>query len=313
MYITNVSRNIVGTLSSTAQAVKSQRGIQELYIVQELLPESQEQKLKSGNNVPRNFIGSYRFEQNHWRQFLQACDFKLNVEKENIDISESIKNVCETSDRLLVESLLAEKTSCIYQMKDGKELSYLTFYEKNRIYCKKEGKEDYEWEIPLEDEAQYDKIMSFLNGLEDKENLSFTIHNTFWQDFLSGKLNVDEFQEFLSTSDQEEISNGFKITEDGAFHEKEAKKYVSYIYGPEFGANMMRTTEELFEWQEKQAQKIREEWEKTHLTWVEQWNKEHPNLIGVRCFLCSDGRWYTAEELDKLWDEELKSDGTVFI
>jgi len=127
--------------------------------------------------------------------------------------------------------------------------------EKNRIYCIKEGKEDYEWEIPLKDEAQYDKVMSFLKGLENKENLSFTIHNTFWQDFLSGKLDVDAFQEFLSTCDREEVLNGLTVTEDGSFREKETMKYASYIYGPEFGAHMMRTTEELWEWQEKQAEK----------------------------------------------------------
>lgn len=209
------------------------------------------------------------------------------------------------SDKLSAKSLLAEKTSCTYQMKDGREVSYFTFYEKDRIYCKMDGKEDCEWEIPLEDETQYDKIMSFLNGLEDKENLSFTIHNTFWQDFLSGTLDIEEFKGFISTCDREELSNGFKITEDGSVPGKETMKYAGYIYGVDFGVHMIRTTEELYEWQEKQAEKIGEEWRKTHLSWVEQWNKEHPHLIGVKCFRNSDGRWCTAEEISKIWTEEV--------
>jgi len=129
MYITNVPKNITGALSPIHQAMKDQKEVRGLSNVPKLLFESQEQKLKISNNMPENFIGLFRSGQNHWHQFLQACDCKLNVERENIDISECIKDVCETSDKLLAESLLAEKTSCIYQMKDGKELSYLTFYQ----------------------------------------------------------------------------------------------------------------------------------------------------------------------------------------
>lgn len=313
MYIANVSGNIAGSLSLTNRPLKYQSETQELSTVLNLSLQTQERKSKSSNNMSENFIGLFSSQQDYWQRFLQACDFKLDVVKDDIDVSERIKGVCETSDKLFVESLLAEKTSCNYQMKDGTELSYLTFYEKDRIYCKKEGKEDYEWEIPLEDETQYDKIMSFLNGLEDKEDLSFTIHNTFWQDFLSGKLDVDAFQEFINTSERKEILNGLKITEDGSFRERKTMKYACYIYGPEFGANMMRTTEELWEWQKKQAEKLGKEWAKTHLSWVEQWNKEHPNLVGVKCIRHSNGRWYTAEEINQLWNEEMKSNGTVFI
>ena len=228
MHIANVSGNIAGSLSLTNRPLRYQSRIQELSTVPNLLPQIQEQKAKSSNNMSEIFIGLFSSKQEHWKRLLQACDFKSNVERDNIDVSEHIKGICETSGKLFVESPLAEKTSCTYQMKDGTELSYLTFYEKDRIYCKKEGKED----------------------------LSFTIHNTFWQDFLSGKLNVDAFQEFINTSERKEILNGLKITEDGSFQEKETMKYVTYIYGPEFGANMIRTTEELWKWQKKQAEKI---------------------------------------------------------
>ncbi len=309
MHITNISRNIAGTLSLTNRQLRQQGTIKELSTMPYLLPKSQERKSES-NNISENFSGLFKFGPNYWQQFLQKNNFKLNEESGSVDILEHIKEVCEPSDKLFADSLLAEKTCYTYQTKDGKELSYLTFYEKNRIYCKKEGEDGYEWEIPLEDEAQYDKIITFLNELEDKKNLSFTIHNTFWQDFLSGSLDVDAFQKNLCGSEREEISNGFRITEDGSFH---GNKYVSYIYGPEFGVNMIRTSEELCKWQEKQAEKNGSEWSKTHLTWVEQWNKEHPKLIGVKCICHSNGQWYTAEEIDKLWNKEMKSDGVVFI
>ena len=281
----------------------------------DLIP-GREELSDNGKKASLNSIVMNGINENCWQRLLQDGTCKLNLAKEDIDLSEKIKGACDDSDLLFAESpfdesLFAERTFCTYQMKDGKELSYVTVYEKDRIYCEKEGEEDCEWEIPLEDETQYDKVMSFLNGLQEKDNQSFTIHNTFWQDFLSGKLNVDEFREFLHTIGQEEVSNGFKISEDGTFINEEAKKYSIYIYGPDFGANIMRTTEDLLKWQEKQMAKALEEWEKTHLSWVEQWNKDHPDLAGVKCFIV-DGKWYTSEELDKLWDEEFKSDGTVF-
>lgn len=221
-------------------------------------------RIQSGSFKQSFQIGAGSYTETEWKKLLKYFDL---AEEQLREAAEETKKKIQKTTQIeasdeddetkkeSAEMLLAEKTSCTYQMKDGEELSYFTFYEKDRIYCKKEGKEDCEWEIPLEDESQYDKIMSFLNALEDKENLSFTIHNTFWQDFLSGKLNVDEFQEFLSTITKEEISNGLKITEDGVF-DRETMKYATYIYGPEFGANMMRTTEEFMKWQEKQMGKI---------------------------------------------------------
>ena len=78
---------------------------------------------------------------------------------------------------------------------------------------------------------------------------------------------------------------------------------------PDFVSNLMTTSEELFEYQKQQAEKKGS----TRPDWAEQWNKEHPNLAGVKCICDSDGQWYTAEEISKVWNEQLKSDGTVFI
>ena len=199
----------------------------------------------------------------------------------------------------------AFKTSCHYKLGEEETLIFHTVYEKDRIYCVKEGTDGYEWEIPLNDESQYDRVLSFLNGLENQENQSFTIHSTFWRDFLSGKLNVDEFKDFLSGIDPETAANGFTITENGMFQDAGARKYSSYIYGPSFGTNMLRSTEEFTAWQKQQQAKLQEEYDKNHPSWVEQWNKEHPRLVGTKCFLYTDGQWYTAEEIVKLWAEEL--------
>lgn len=132
------------------------------------------------------------------------------------------------------------------------------------------------------------------------------------QNFLQCKVNANVFEDTLEQKEQEDVRATFKISEDGAvvLHETEEKDTTS---DKGFVSKMMRTSEELFEWQEQQAKEQEKEWNKTHLSWVEQWNKEHPNLVGVRCIRDSDGRWYTAEEINDLWNRELRSDGNMFL
>ena len=132
------------------------------------------------------------------------------------------------------------------------------------------------------------------------------------QNFLLCKADEDAVENSFVQNEQEDVTATFKISEDGAviLQETEEKDAAS---DKGFVSKMMRTSEELFEWQEQQAKEQEKEWNKTHLSWVEQWNKEHPNLVGVRCIRDSDGRWYTAEEINDRWNRELRSDGNIFL
>lgn len=210
----------------------------------------------------------------------------------------------QSSDTEDVETLLAEKTSYTRQMKDGSRQSYLTFYEKDKIRCVREDKESFDWELPLDDESQYDRIMQFLNEFEDKDNLPFTYHKNFWQDFLSGELDVEGFKRFLSTEVEEKGAHCLQITEDGMCTDRETAKYWAYMDPPEFVDTIFRTTEEFRDWLAAEAKRAQEEWEETHLSWVEQFNQDHPNQAGKKCFYWR-GVWYTAEEIDALWKEQI--------
>ncbi len=147
-----------------------------------------------------------------------------------------------------VNALLAEKTSCTYPVETGdgglSEATWFTFYEKDRIYCIREGCDGYEWEMPLEDETQYDKVMSFLNGLKDKENLRFASRQIFWQDYLSGELDKEGFQSFLDTKVQKGIPDYTYVTEEGVRFDKEEVRFSKYMNQP--FAEMIATTEKEF-------------------------------------------------------------------
>ncbi len=188
-----------------------------------------------------------------WTSFRQSTEFnseKLGVEK-SVSVSKEAGNIQKEDRDAAVNALLAERTLCTYPLEteDGElsMLTYFTFYEKDRIYCIKEGSEDYEWEMPLEDESQYEKVMSFLNCLKDKENLRFASQQNFWQDYLSGELDVENFQHFLDTRVQKGIPNYANVTKEGGYIDREAIHFSKYVDQP-FGELIGTTGKELMEW-----------------------------------------------------------------
>lgn len=94
-----------------------------------------------------------------------------------------------------------EVTTAIYPS-DDKDISddvYYTFYTPDGIYCRKQGQSEFEWQIPLEDESQFEKVMSYLQSLDSKDNLRFGCHEKFWQDFLNNQVDMNQFNDFLET------------------------------------------------------------------------------------------------------------------
>ncbi|MBR1742989.1 MAG: hypothetical protein IJ733_14195 [Lachnospiraceae bacterium] len=66
------------------------------------------------------------------------------------------------------DMLLLTYTQAIYPSNDKskEDTVYFTFYDTDGICCKKSG----ESEIPLKDSSQYEKVMSFLDTCEDKND-----------------------------------------------------------------------------------------------------------------------------------------------
>ena len=98
-------------------------------------------------------------------------------EKETTILEEMLAEVAEEekkpeADRFAKtpDMLLLTYTKAVYpsEEKQKKDTVYYTFYDKDGIYCKKAGQSGIEWKIPIEDEAQYDKIMDYLKQFEGR-------------------------------------------------------------------------------------------------------------------------------------------------
>lgn len=89
-------------------------------------------------------------------------------------------------------------------------VKYTTSYSEDGISCRrdvmdgdKKRSEEY-WSIRFDDKDDYSRVKGLLSSFDEDERLTFASQKTFWEDYLSGNLNVDEFKDYFRTS-----NNGF--------------------------------------------------------------------------------------------------------
>lgn len=205
------------------------------------------EKIEAGATKPSFSIGASYFTLKEWEIFIKAFD-KIQEEmkkeagqevppedtslaaREGIGKDEETK-IEEETDLWL---LLMDQTSCSYpsETEEGDEIQYHTYYAKEEIYCKGTDASGYEWEIPLENESQYEKIMEFLGQFDQEANLRFACHENFWRDFLDGTLDLDGFMEFMDKRVIDGIPNYVNLNEYGMWVDTKAAKYAKYMNKP---------------------------------------------------------------------------------
>lgn len=87
----------------------------------------------------------------------------------------------------VVDMLLCHytKTDLSAQAFREEQETYYTFYSEERICCKKSGEDKTEWEIPLQNQEEYQKVSDFLEQFGDLEDMEFACMEVFWKGFLN--------------------------------------------------------------------------------------------------------------------------------
>lgn len=205
------------------------------------------EKIEAGAIKPSFPIGAAYFTLKEWELFLEAFD-KIQEEmkkeagqevppedtsvsgKEKFGIEKELAS--EPEDPLL--RLLSEHTVSSYpsEREEEEELEYVTYYSKEGIYCKKTDSTGLTWDIPLTEESQYERVIEFLNHFPRGENLRFSCHKNFWQDFLDGSLDQEGFLDFMDHRVHNGVPNYLDENENGMWVNKEALKYAKYMNQP---------------------------------------------------------------------------------
>lgn len=205
----------------TSRKQGSKGSVQELFsgLVEEITEDTIE-KVRSGYDGPSIQTGKDAYTEKEWDRIIRNFDrmqknMKVfsdaadtiqengNMIPDEEDAEESVDNRTEITkalsgyNRIEVEVLMAEYTVTTYQSPNGQETSvYYTYYSYHGIYCKKEGAEGFEWELTYENEEQYEKVSEFMEHFKGQDNLLFASQKDFWQDFLDGKIDIDQFVGF---------------------------------------------------------------------------------------------------------------------
>ncbi len=132
-----------------------------------------------------------------------------------------------------LEQLVADSTTCHYPADETPEgVMYITCYTAEGITCKKAGETDALWSISFTEKGCYEKVMDFLEQFDKTDNLRFTSSKKFWEDFLSGELDMDGFMDFYKTTDKG-VPDYLIRKETGTYIDTEKAKYAKYMNSPE--------------------------------------------------------------------------------
>lgn len=214
-------------------------------------------KIESGSFEESFQIGAGAYTETEWKKLLSGFDAaqsKLNEEADGTKKEVHKTNETDTladknkTNEKSVEMLFYEFTTAVYPVEDknAEDDVYYTFYTPDGIYCRKQGEAGFEWQISFEDESQYQKIMSYLQGFDSRDNLRFACHESFWQDFLNDNIDMDKFNNFLETRVTDGVPNYLNVYENGVNINAEAAQYSKYMNLPDFVKDICYTSEEAF-------------------------------------------------------------------
>lgn len=202
------------------------------------------EKIKNGDTEQEFQIGSMSLTLTEWDELIDKFDdleeeikeaVKAEIEKKK-EAERAEKNV-RTDDSIDNAALLSSeiRKSVFREATDTKpELSYITCFTGEGIICKETGmgENEYLWKMDFENEQDYEKVMDLINSFPGDWNLKFAPNEKFWKDYLSGRIDKDDFVSNLNPYSDKGKMN-YLIERDGnTYINPEAAKYANYMNSP---------------------------------------------------------------------------------
>lgn len=146
--------------------------------------------------------------------------------------------------------LTDEVTKCSFPTDDPKQKHwFITCYGQDGIMCKEAWFDGTKWvnrdcwDLKYTEPGQREKVLAFIQRFPQDANLRFASHKEFWEDFLAGKIDEDDFVNFFETSTDENGVPNYTYEKDGStYFDREKVKYAKYMN--DFGAHFY-TREEM--------------------------------------------------------------------
>ena len=163
------------------------------------------EKIRNGTLDQEFQIGSASLTIEEWEELIDKFDNLENEMKEAVkteiekikeaERTSTIKKTDETID--ITTTLISETRKTVIRdaTDDKAELSYITCFTPEGIMCKRIGMEDneYLWKMEYQDEKDYRKVMDLIDSFPDNWNLRFAPNEKFWKDYLSQRIDKEDF------------------------------------------------------------------------------------------------------------------------
>ena len=203
------------------------------------------EKIKNGDTEQEFQIGSISLTLKEWDELIDKFD-DLEEEmreairdeiKKQIE-AERVNETSKTDESLDNATLLSSdiRKTVFREATDTKpELSYITCFTPEGIICKRTGmgENEYLWKMDFTDEQDYEKVKELMDSFPDDWNLKFAPNEKFWKDYLSERIDKDDFVNNLNQYSDKGKMN-YLIERDGnTYIDKDAAKYCNYMNNPE--------------------------------------------------------------------------------
>lgn len=155
-----------------------------------------------------------------------------------------------TDPEEIADLLTGEVTKSTFPTDDPKQKHwFVTCYGQDGIICKEAWFDGTKWvnrdcwNLSYTEPGQREKVLAFIQRFPQDANLRFACHKEFWEDFLAGKIDEDDFVNFFETSADKDGVPDYTYEEDGSTYiDREKAKYAKYMN--DFGAHFY-TAEEM--------------------------------------------------------------------
>lgn len=149
-----------------------------------------------------------------------------------------------TDPEELVELLTGEVTKSTFPTDDPKHKHwFITCYGQDGIMCKEAYFDGTKWvnkdcwSLSYTEPGQREKVLAFIQRFPQDANLRFASHKEFWEDFLAGEIDEDDFVNFFETSTDENGVPNYTYEKDGSTYiDREKAKYAKYMNDHSFHA-----------------------------------------------------------------------------
>ena len=189
------------------------------------------------------------YSEKEWDRLIEDVDNKIQEMKEAVaHEAEKTKEAGQYDAEEKMELLTARYTTFIYrnQVTDPDSGEVIKSGYKDRNFYTRDGiisqrsslnsrestiKDKFNWKVDYNSEDDYDRTMKFLNRIPEGDNSIFTTREAFWQDFINGEIDEDEFFDYYETLDHG-VANFIKQDENGRNYvdsEMMNSKYFKYF------------------------------------------------------------------------------------